>query len=132
MNEEQKAELNKWFESCWAQVSDVESVTYQSLSKRFKEKLQDLDSWNDDTLIKTMRWTESICRECDEIVVGVGENEFEFDGARPVQLIEIRNLMAREYLIELTDKETMLWLACMSVLYTAEASVRFPKHEQEE
>tara|TARA_B100001939_G_scaffold120116_1_gene104191 strand:- start:320 stop:718 length:399 start_codon:yes stop_codon:yes gene_type:complete len=132
MNEEQKAELNEWFESSWAQVSDVESVTYQSLSKRFKEKLQDLDSWNDVTLIDTLRRTESICQECDEIVVGVGKNEFEFDGARPVRLIEIRNLMAREYLIELTDRETMLWLACMSVLYTAEASVRFPNYEQEE
>ena len=132
MNEEQKAELNKWFESCWAQVSDVESVTYQSLSKRFKEKLQDLDSWNDDTLIKTMRWTESICRECCEIVVGVGENKFLIDGGEPVQLTGLRHIIASGYLIELTDKETMLWLACMSVLYTAEASVRFPKHEQEE
>tara|TARA_Y100001938_G_C7792963_1_gene283441 strand:+ start:98 stop:496 length:399 start_codon:yes stop_codon:yes gene_type:complete len=132
MNEEQKAQLNEWFESSWAQVSEVESATYQSLSKRFKEKLQDMDSWNDDTLIESLRWTESLCRECDEIVVGVGKNEFEFDGMRPVRLIETRNFMAEEHLIELTDKETMLWLACMSVLYTAEASVRFPSNEQEE
>lgn len=122
MNEELKRELTDWFSTEWKRTTkdpDGKSITYQSLSERFGEKMEQLASWDDDTLRGTLNFMADVMEECQE----VEEEE------QSTQLKFMRNFMASENLIELTLHETRLWLGLLMMVYFDCAKSRFGEND---
>ena len=131
MNEELKQELTDWFSGEWKRVNndpEGESVVYQSLLGRFGEKMDELASWDDETLLGTLKFMAKVLQDCDEASVIVGESVV-FEEIPPM-LQAMRNWMASENLIELTLQEMHLWLGMLMMIYMDNAEFRMGEESE--
>ena len=123
MNEELKKELTDWFSTEWKRTTkdpEGESVAYQSLLVRFGEKMEQLASWDDDTLFGTLNYVADVVKECQEI-----EKK-----EQSVQLKFMRNFIASEHLVELTLEETHLWIGLLLTIYMDCAESRMGENDE--
>jgi len=123
MNEELKRELTDWFSTEWKRTTkdpEGESVAYQSLLVRFGEKMEQLASWDDDTLFGTLNYVADVVKECQEI-----EKK-----EQSVQLKFMRNFIASEHLVELTLEETHLWIGLLLTIYMDCAESRMGENDE--
>lgn len=123
MNEELKRELTDWFSTEWKRTTkdpEGESVAYQSLLVRFGEKMEQLASWDDDTLFGTLNYVADVVKECQEI-----EKK-----EQSAQLKFMRNFIASEHLVELTLEETHLWIGLLLTIYMDCAESRMGENDE--
>ena len=123
MNEEFKQQLTDWFSTEWKRTTkdpEGESVAYQSLLERFGEKMEELVSWDNETLLGTLNFMAGAMQECEEV------EEWE----KPTQLQFMRNFIASEHLIELTLEETHLWMGMLMMIYMDCAESRMGENDE--
>ena len=123
MNEEFKKQLTDWFSTEWKRTTkdpEGESVAYQSLLERFDEKMEQLASWDDETLLGTLNFMAGVMEECESV------EEWE----KPTQLQFMRNFIASEHLIELTLEETHLWMGLLMMIYMDCAESRMGENDE--
>ncbi len=123
MNEELKKELTDWFSTEWKRTTkdpEGESVAYQSLLVRFGEKMEQLASWDDDTLFGTLNYVADVVKECQEIEKKEQSTQLKF----------MRNFIASEHLVELTLEETHLWIGLLLTIYMDCAESRMGENDE--